>query len=107
MYSGQAAGDHILLLRLASDVLDERALKTVHHRREGAAHREVHLDLAAIRLPTAEGLRAVIHLHKDLRDRGGRLVLVNVPDEVHEVFHVTGLVKVLDVRRAFSPSPGC
>jgi len=35
VYSGQIAGDNILLLRLAGEVLDERALKTVQHRREG------------------------------------------------------------------------
>ena len=105
MYSGQTAGDNILLLRLAGQVLDERALNTVRHRRTEAAHREVHLDFVDIRRTTAEGLRAIIHLHKDLRDRGGRLVLVNVPVEVHDLFHVTGLVKVLDVRPRSMSSP--
>ena len=97
----QAARDNVRVLRLAGDVLDEGTLQVP----KDVGPRELHLDLAGVRLPTAEGLRAVIHLHKEMRDRGGRLVLSNLTDEVHEVFEVTGLVKVLDVRRASSPSP--
>ena len=65
---------------------------------------EMHLDLAGVQFLTAEGLRAVIHLHKAMRNRGGRLVLSNLTDEVHEVFEATGLVKVLDVRRQSTSS---
>ena len=90
-----------VVLRLTGEVLDEGSLRVP----QDVGPRELHLDLGSVRLPTAEGLRAVIHLHKEMRDRGGRLVLSNLTDEVHEVFEVTGLVKVLDVRRASSPSP--
>ena len=97
----QTPWENVRVLRLVSEVLDESSLRVP----KDVGPRELHLDLAGIRLPTAEGLRAVIHLHKEMRDRGGRLVLSNLTDEVHEVFVVTGLVKVLDVRRASSPSP--
>jgi anti-anti-sigma factor len=90
-----------VVLRLAGEVLDEDSLRVPKH----VGPRELYLDFAEVRLPTAEGLRAVIHLHKEMRDRGGRLVLSNLTDEVHEVFVVTGLVKVLGVRRAISQSP--
>jgi hypothetical protein len=53
--------------------------------------------------PTAEGLGVLVTLAAELRCRGGGLVLVNVPADTYEVFAVTHLVDVLDVRPAFPP----
>jgi hypothetical protein len=58
----------------------------------------VHLDLGGIRLPTAEGLGALVVLNRELRARGGALVLFNPTAESYEVLALTRLVEVLDVR---------
>jgi hypothetical protein len=52
-----------------------------------------------VRLPTAEGLGLLVRLNKELRARGGGLVLFNVPADAYEVFEGMHLVDVLDVRQ--------
>ena len=52
-----------------------------------------------MRLPTAEGLGLLVRLNKELRARGGGLVLCNVPADAYEVFEGMHLVDVLDVRQ--------
>ena len=52
-----------------------------------------------MRLPTAEGLGLLVSLNKELRARGGALVLCNVPADAYEVFEGMHLVDVLDVRQ--------
>jgi anti-anti-sigma factor len=67
--------------------------------RLAAGGRTVVLDLGAVTLPTAGGLGRLVALHQRLRADGGRLVLRNVGAAAHEVFALTGLTDVLDVRR--------
>jgi anti-anti-sigma factor len=71
---------------------------------EAADAQTVHLDLGGVRLPTAEGLGVLVTLAAELRNRGGGLVLVNVPAETYGVLAVTHLVDVLHVGPAF-PCP--
>jgi anti-anti-sigma factor len=56
--------------------------------------------LSGVRLPTADGLGALVGLHKQMRNRGGRLVLLNVQPRAYEVFTLTRLTEVMDVRVA-------
>jgi anti-anti-sigma factor len=58
------------------------------------------LDLRAVKLPTAGGLGQLVALHKELRASGSQLVLCNVREEAYEVFRLTRLTELLDVRRA-------
>jgi len=60
--------------------------------------REVHLDLVGVEFPTAGGLGHLVALHAELRAAGARLVLCNVGGVVREVFELTGLTRVLEVR---------
>ena len=60
-------------------------------------------ELREVRLPTAEGLGLLISLSRGLRARGGKLVLLNAPADVYEVFEQTRLVDVLDVRPLGQP----
>jgi anti-anti-sigma regulatory factor len=57
----------------------------------------VHLNLAGIVAPTAGGLGGLIRLHRELRKRGGQLVLDDVRPSAYEVFVLTRLTNVLDV----------
>ena len=86
-------------LRLPAEVLTEESLRIVRQYLEETSAHVVHLDLSGLRLPTAEGLGALVVLNKELRARGGALALLNVPAAAYEVFSLANLVGLLDVRR--------
>jgi anti-anti-sigma regulatory factor len=88
------------VLMFPDDVLTDENLWFVRQELEETRTQVVHLDLGGVRLPTAEGLGALVVWNKELRAAGGTLVLFNVAAEVYEVFNVANLVGVLDVRRA-------
>jgi anti-anti-sigma regulatory factor len=58
------------------------------------------LDLGGVRVPTAGGVGRLVALHTRLRASGGRLVLCNVGQRAFEVFELTRLTELLDVRPA-------
>ena len=64
------------------------------------AGRNLTLDLAAVDFLTSTALTRFVRLDRALKTRGGRLTLVNVRPAVREVFAVTGLDRLLDVRAA-------
>jgi anti-anti-sigma factor len=86
-------------ITLKDEVLTERSLETTWQSLEEPGTSVVHLDLSGIRFPTAEGLGALVALNRQLRARGGGLLLVNVPSAIHEVLTLTHLVEVLDIRK--------
>jgi anti-anti-sigma factor len=90
--------EEVAVLRLSHDVLTEESLQTVWRHLEGPGGTVVHLDMGGIRLPTADGLGALVVLNRELRARGGGLLLCNLTAAIHEVLRVTRLVEVLDVR---------
>ena len=61
-----------------------------------------HKSTKSIHDTTWAALGKFVALHKRVRAGGGRLALVNVVDTVYEVFAVTRLNQVLDVRPAAS-----
>jgi anti-sigma B factor antagonist len=65
----------------------------------GAARPRLRLDLARVRFLTSTVLGKLVALHKRVRAAGGELVLLNVAGVVYEVFEVTRLDQLLDVRR--------
>ena len=87
----------VTVLRLSEEVLTADSLQTVERSLEEEDVPVIHLDLGDIRLPTAEGLGALVVLNKELRARGGALVLLNVTAAVFEVFLLTHLVEVLSI----------
>lgn len=80
---------------IASPVLREEDVRGMLAEASG---RHLLLDLAGVECVTAGGLGELVALHNRLRDSGGRLVLVNVGERAFEVFAVTGLTGLLDVR---------
>jgi anti-anti-sigma factor len=60
--------------------------------------RDVTLDFSGVQYLNSDGLAALVMLHKSLRAAGGKLAVSNVQAPVHEVFRVTCLDQMLDVR---------
>ena len=65
---------------------------------DAAGAGEVRLDFAAVEYVSSTGLGQLLVLHKRLRAAGGRLSLCNVRPAVYEVFAVTRLTGVFNVR---------
>jgi len=89
-----------IALRLTDLILTKDSVRNVLKFPDDRTQQHVLLDLSRVRLPTAGGLGALVGLHKQIRDRGGRLVLLNVQPWAYEVFAVTRLTEVMDVRAA-------
>jgi anti-anti-sigma factor len=50
------------------------------------------LDLRAVKYLSSAGFRPLLSLNRQVRERGGRLVLCNLHPDVQEIFTVTRLV---------------
>jgi anti-sigma B factor antagonist len=61
--------------------------------------RQLHLDLGRMEYLTSSGLGAFLVLNKKVRAGGGRLRLDNVSPGLYELFALTRLTTVLDVRQ--------
>lgn len=59
----------------------------------------VDLDLSKLSYVASAGLRVFVALDKRMHAAGGSMHLLHPCDEVMEVFDVTGLVGILDVRQ--------
>ena len=59
---------------------------------------KLRLDLGAVEYLTSVVLGKLISLNKKVRAVGGELCLFNVRPQVYEIFEVTHLTKVLDIR---------
>jgi anti-anti-sigma factor len=79
---------------VTAEVEGERLLRLADEQ----ARRKLLLDLGDVPYLTSMWLGKLIALHKRVQGRGGHLALVNVPARVYEVFQVTSLNTVLDVR---------
>jgi anti-anti-sigma factor len=67
---------------------------------------DLRLDLSRLGYLTSEGLGLLVAVNREVRAAGGRLTLCNVSGPVYEVFAVTRLTTVLDVRRQEEEGPG-
>jgi anti-anti-sigma factor len=90
----------VVVLQLTSDVLDEQGLREACWLVDRPDTHALRLDLGLVRWPTAEGLGVLVTINKELRARGGGLVLVNLAADVLDVFECTRLTDLLDVRPA-------
>jgi anti-anti-sigma regulatory factor len=99
MSPAQTVAEEVTVLRLPDGALTADSLQVIRRYLEESGTPLVYLDLGGIRLPTAEGLGALVVLNQELRACGGALVLFNLTAATSEVFALTRLVEVLDVRR--------
>jgi len=85
-------------VRITGDVLTAESLHPVAQVLDQPGRHRLHLDLGGVRIPTAGGLGALLTLHKGLRSQGGELTLLNLHPWAYEVFALTRLTEILDVR---------
>jgi anti-sigma B factor antagonist len=98
-----AAGDEFVITLTAQSLRDptaEAVGESLLRLADEPGRHRLRLDLGAVPYLTSEWLGKFVALHKAVRSRGGRLTVVNVPARVYEVFQVTRLDRVLDVRPA-------
>jgi anti-anti-sigma factor len=96
-------GDRTVLRFVAPEVaLDERTTGSVEEHLLALVGSfpagRLELDLGNVTYLNSSALRLLLRLHKRLRDRGGRLVVANLAPQVYEVFEVTRLHTLLDIR---------
>ena len=63
---------------------------------EGANH--VELDFAGLEYVSSAGLRVLLMGSKKAKEKGVNLTLINVSDDVMEVFEVTGFSGILSIK---------
>jgi anti-sigma B factor antagonist len=59
------------------------------------------LDLERTRYFDSTVLSCLMRLHKTMLERGGRLVLVRVPQIVHRLLDICGLTRLVEIRDGF------
>ncbi len=82
--------------------LDEDTLYRIHDEllalAEESSTSDVFLDFGNIEYLTSATLGTLVHLHKKLLARGRRLIIGNLLEQIHEVFKLTRLDRLLDLR---------
>jgi anti-anti-sigma factor len=63
------------------------------------------LDFGSVNSLGSMGMAILVRLQKDLAAQGRRLAIVNLRPHIYEMFMVTGLHKVLDVRQQEPETP--
>jgi len=56
------------------------------------------VNMEKVTYMSSAGLRALILGEKTAESKGGKLVIINVPDAVMDTFKVTGISDILDIR---------
>src|SRR5262249_19844334 len=96
----EAPGGTARLNLRALDELDaERARPRLFELAEARPGRDLRLDLGRLEYLRRTGLNLLVALHRQVRAGGGRLSLLNVAAPVYEVFSLTRLTSLLDVRQ--------
>lgn len=95
--------------RVLASILDEQAVEAIRRQLRLLVGeppvRGLRLNLEAVTAPTAGGLGGLLDLHHYLREAGFALVLASVGCKAAEVFRLTGLAGVLDVRPRGAVTP--
>ena len=76
----------------------ESALPPLIELARSCSGRDLHLDLSGVGYLGSAALGALVSLHRQVKAGGGRLSLLNVPGPVYEVFALTKLNTLIDVR---------
>jgi anti-sigma B factor antagonist len=100
----QTAGD-TTVVRFTGDkvLLDEEAVRLLDGQLLGLADGPIRdtlfIDFGSVKYLTSLMLGTLLRLHRKLKGAGRHLTLGNLRPEVYEVFEVTRLTVLLDVRR--------
>ncbi len=63
------------------------------------ASKDIVIDFTGVDYMSSAGLRVVIKTHHMQTSAGKKMILCNLKDYVHEIFEMSGLVNVLDIRK--------
>jgi anti-anti-sigma factor len=90
------------VVRFATDDLGEGNAQAVSEQLNGLAdgleRPRLRLDFGGVTFLTSTTVGNLVTLHKRVRAADGKLMLVNLTDLVHEIFDVTRLTELLDIR---------
>jgi anti-anti-sigma factor len=89
-------GRDVFLDESNNDLINERLLRLV----EEKGRVRLLLDMGNISYVTSGTLGMLLILHRKLHSVLGRLVLINVQPHIYEIFAITNLTRLLDVRPA-------
>lgn len=96
--------ENITILRVAAaDVREESIHATgqeLFRIADSLGHSRLMIDMADVDFLTSTALGKLVTLNTRMRATGNDLILANVQDDVYEIFEVTRLTKLLDIRRA-------
>lgn len=62
------------------------------------ADRQIVLDCSGLEYISSTGLRHFLILRKEVEQKGGKLVICHINDELRNVFTITGFFNLFDIR---------
>ena len=62
------------------------------------ADREIFLDCSGLEYISSSGLRLFLTLRKEASAKGGKVIIVNINDEIKKVFTMTGFFSLFEIR---------
>ena len=62
------------------------------------ADRHIEIDCSKLEYISSSGLRLFFVLQKQVKEKGGTLVIRNVNNNIREVFTITGFYRIFDIR---------
>ena len=95
--------DDVARVILTQKYLDDSNVHLIgeqlYHLIDQHSRRKLCLDFSRVEVVTSAGLGKLVALHKKMQTVGGHLTLNNVRERTYEVFEITRLDTLLDVRR--------
>ena len=91
--------DSVLTIRITGRVNSDNAGELEEHLasiRKKHAFQSMILDFAGVEFISSAGLRVLMKLYRE----DGKLTVINVSDSVYDVFDITGMDDIMDIRRA-------
>ena len=91
--------DAVIVNFQASRILDGAAVDSVGKQLyplvDSQAHRKIVLDFSRVRLLSSQMISVLISLHKKIGEIGGKFVICGLTPDLHKVFKITRLDKML------------
>ena len=62
------------------------------------ADKEITLDCTKLDYISSSGLRLFLSLRKEAASKGGKVIIMNINDEIKKVFMMTGFYNLFDIK---------
>ncbi len=100
-------GIRIISLEGRMDLANSMKAESMLNEILGEGVSRIILDLEKLEFMSSSGLRIIISVEKRLRERGGKLVLLNMSETVEKLFNLTRLYDLFIVRKSLSEALAC